>query len=351
MKKILFIDNNQFGYLTDTYKYCCELKGLYSITYYCFDKGLPKLKCEGIKVIYVKRKGSKSFRALKFLICAVKHILFFKGFIFVVYFERFEYLKYLMPFKKMHLDVRTMSVHRDAEKREKKDKLIRKAASLFDSVSYISEGVGKKLNLSSKKRHYLLPLGSDIISQTDKSFSTLNLLYVGTLNNRNILKTIIGVEEFVRRHTDISLRYDIVGDGEELKIIQDYIESHHLSYIKTYGRIEHTELTHFFDSNNIGVSFVPITPYYDIQPPTKTFEYIFSGLFCIATSTEANKEFINKVNGVLIEDDEHSFAEGLETIFKMRQIIDSRKIRCSLSGYSWEEIVRKNLLPIIEKEY
>lgn len=40
--------------------------------------------------------------------------------------------------------------------------------------------------------------------------------------------------------------------------------------------------------------YVPITDYYEYQPPTKTFEYVLSGLLCLATATSSNKEVITE---------------------------------------------------------
>ena len=46
MKKILFVNGAQFGYLTDVYKYCQYLKDQYHIEYICFDKHMPKIIME-----------------------------------------------------------------------------------------------------------------------------------------------------------------------------------------------------------------------------------------------------------------------------------------------------------------
>lgn len=351
MKRVLIIDNQQFGYLTDTYKYCEHLKDRYDITYLCYDKGLPKIDLDGIHIVYVKRWGNKLLRGIYFYLRVLMKMLLFHGFIFIVYFQSFEYIKKILPWKKMHLDVRTMSVHPDKNQRDKKDKGIKKAAKWYDSVSYISDGVGKMLELSEDKRKYLLPLGADIISHNEKVFDCLRLLYVGTLNNRNILKTVKGLELFIQKHPLVSIHYDIVGDGKEYDEISEYISAHELKDIVMHGRVDYKHLKPFFDDCNIGVSFVPKTSYYDIQPPTKTFEYAFSGLFTIATSTLSNQEIVRPCNGILIEDNAESFADGLEKIMKMKESFKSSDIRTSLLEYSWQNIIDTYLVEIIEKEY
>lgn len=350
-KRILIIDNNQFGYLTDTYKYCEYLKDKYDIIYLCYDKGFRKLVVDGVKVIYIGRFGNKLIRGCYFFLKSILTCVFTKGFIFVVYFQGFEYLKKLMPWKKLHIDVRTMSVHPNESNRKKKDDGIRRAARWFDSVSYISNGVYECLHLKDNAHHYLLPLGADVISDTNKTFEQIRLLYVGTLNNREIIKTVKGLKLFMFNHPQEIISYDIVGDGKEYGEISNYIKEEQLDNVKLHGRIDYQHLKPFFDKCNIGVSFVPITPYYENQPPTKTFEYAFSGLFTIATATSANKEIVRDDNGLLITDDVSAFVHGLEKICKIKDNLQSEKIRESVLQYSWENIINHYFVELVEKEY
>jgi nucleoside-diphosphate-sugar epimerase len=76
------------------------------------------------------------------------------------------------------------------------------------------------------------------------------------------------------------------------------------------GRVEHI----YFDIHNIGVSYIPMLKCFDNQPPTKTFEYLLSGMPVIATATNANKDIINDVNGVLINDNSEEVYNGLTAI-------------------------------------
>ena len=348
MKKILFIDNQQFGFLTDSYEYCKILKGRYEITYFCFDKGLEKQSMEGVKIKYVSYTGNKTVRGIRFILRAILEAVFFNGFIFVYYFPGFNMIKRLLPLKKMHIDIRTLSVSRDESIRKKIDKDIRNAVELFDSASAISQGVIKKIG-SSRKIH-LLPLGADTISNTGKTFDNIRLLYVGTLNNRNIIKTVKGLKKYVDLYPDINIKYDIVGDGEELKDIIDYISKENLGALITcYGWVPRSQLRQYFDRCNVGVSFVPITDYYEYQPPTKTFEYAFSGMFTIATGTLANKEIITPRNGIIIDDTSDDFAKALDFVWNNRKHIDSALIKNSVADYSWKLIVNNYLEPILNE--
>jgi hypothetical protein len=122
-------------------------------------------------------------------------------------------------------------------------------------------------------------------------------------------------------------------------------------WVKLHGQIPHNKIGPFLESANIGVSYVPITDYYDYQPPTKTYEYILSGLLCLATATKSNMDIINEVNGCLIDNNAESFAKGLEVLMPKIKTMNREVIKDSLSGAEWSEIINKNLKPIIDDVY
>ena len=73
-----------------------------------------------------------------------------------------------------------------------------------------------------------------------------------------------------------------------------------------------------------------------------------SGLFCMATSTKANKDLINNDNGILFNDNAHDFAKALEEVFLNKSKFDSTKIRETVKEYSWQNLVENNLLPFLK---
>src|SRR5699024_7995327 len=157
----------------------------------------------------------KLIRVIKFMYLSFACLLN-NNIIIVHYFKFCEYLKKLVPWKKMLLDIRTLSVNKDAIVREKHNNKIKESCRYFNCITVVSEGVRQRLGLS-KKKTSILPLGADVISTIDKDFSTLNLLYVGTLNNRNITQTIEGLSIFLKNNPKVKniTTYDIVGDGDE----------------------------------------------------------------------------------------------------------------------------------------
>ncbi len=348
---ILFIDRGQFGQLVDTLAYCQHLNTDYNIEYLCFEDNYPHINIPNVKVTYVTTKyKSKMSRGVKFVISVILKCIRYNGVIFLVYFPGCAIVKRLLFWKKIHVDVRTLSVAYDQRIRSKEDRQLNKAINYFDSISCISEGVKNKLNYKKNIPMFILPLGADELSNKDKDFSELKLLYVGTLSNRNIKQTVVGVKMFLNKHPDQHLVYHIIGDGDEYSLIHEYIKKNELAgNVILHGRIPHSQLSQYFDNCNIGISYIPITEYYEFQPPTKTFEYILSGLFCIATQTLANCEVVNKSNGILIQDTSDAFCKALEDVCDMRQILDSKKIRKSQKNYLWSNLIDEYLIPIIKQ--
>jgi hypothetical protein len=251
----------------------------------------------------------------------------------------------------MILDIRTLSISTDVRIRKKYNYNLRVTSSLYDHVTIISEELRRKIDIPIEKTS-ILPLGSDSISNIKKSFEKINLLYVGTLTGRNIEKTIEGLSLFLLKNPTVPISYDIIGDGceGELEKLQILILKYNLqSIVKLNGRIPHFQLAPFFDRCNIGISFVPITEYYDFQPVTKTFEYILSGMYCIATNTYSNRLIISKENGLLIEDSSDAFNKSLEYVYKEMASFKSDLIKNTLKDYTWHNIVKTYLLPILNK--
>jgi hypothetical protein len=222
-------------------------------------------------------------------------------------------------------------------------------SDLFGETMILSNELRDLIGINKERCHYL-PLGAEILSFNDKVFDSLNLLYIGTLDGRNIFETVYGLRLFITKYSIDNIRYDIIGTGsnESVKILLNSIKDNKLDEIVFYhGQKNHNELIPFLDRSNIGVSYIPLTTYYDLQPPTKTFEYILSGLACVATNTYENKKLITSQNGVLCEDNPNSFAESLRIIQMNKETYKSHLIRESLIKYTWENIIDNYLTPII----
>ena len=349
-KKLTILNTSQFGTLTDSYKWCIYLKEHYDITFISFNSYLKRMDVDDVNYIYVYRFGNPRLRGLWYIIYTIFYCIFHSAPIFIVYFKYCGIFATLFP-KRTHVDIRTLAVSDNIEANAKNDYLLKRTVNKFRSASFISNGVQGKLNPLCQ-RQYILPLGASVVSTKEKDFSILRLLYVGTLTNRNIITTVKGFDLFIRKYPNVEISYDIVGDGEDFQLLDKYIKEHNLSnYITLYGKLSYDELFPFYDKCNIGISYIPIRDYYQYQPPTKTFEYILSGLYCIATETIANTEVINNDNGVLIKDTDNAFSIALENLL-IKNNLNSDIIRNSLlNKYDWRIIVENKMIPIIENIY
>ena len=340
-KKLLILNQNQFGSLIDTYFYCKYLRYRFNITLICWDYSLPKQVLNEVAVIYVSRNGNIITRNIRYIIMAYTWIKKNPCDIcFITYFRGCSVLKLMFLNLCFVFDIRTASVSAKPLIRIVYNKFMMFESYFFRHVTVISESLADKLNLSKKAN--ILPLGSEPISNTLKNFDTLRLLYVGTLDSRDIDKTLIAFSAFYSDHkNDVSMQYTIVGDGPngEVEVLKNIVDKYSLSgVVDVVGRVPFSELKPYFDTHNIGISFVPLTDYFDAQPVTKTFDYLLSGMPVVATATSENKKVISELNGVLIDETEDGFYKGLEVILS-NKMYNSTEIVSMSSKYNWTGIV------------
>lgn len=349
-QNILILDINPYGVLTDSVKWSTYLAEQREVTVVCFtQKDGTKASSKDVKLVQVPNLKNRKLKAILFYVVCLYRVLFFRGVILIVYFPLCEILKRLIPWKKYILDVRTLSVSDDELVRKAHNERIVVACRAYGNVTAISKGVAEQLGLPGIK---ILPLGSDTISSCQKKYDDgIRLIYVGLFTNRHIEDTIKGVIQYHENHPDVPVSYNVIGygvNGEQDLFRSIIAKAEASSYIHLVGKVSHSELPSYFDNANVGFSYVPITPYYDHQPPTKTFEYCMSGIYCIGTATICNKELISADNGMLIMDNAESVKEALEHFWKIRNKIDFLSIKNSLASYTWRNIVCGTLSDIID---
>lgn len=239
------------------------------------------------------------------------------------------------------LDIRTLSIVPSKAKRYLDNSLLKLESKLFKNITVISKSLATKLGLAGTAT--LLPLGADSISKKRKDFNKFNLLYVGTLYNRNIEKAIEAFALFCKeKKNTIPVKFTIIGEGsgEELELLRATVKRLNLGEkVHILGRIPHNQLQKHFDTHNVGVSYIPMTTYYDLQPATKTFEYLLSGMPVIATATSENKLVINESNGVISDDTVEGFSKGIVLLHNRLSSFNSTTIRHNSSTYRWNKII------------
>lgn len=350
-KKLLIITIHQFGYQTDYYNWCSYLVDKFNITYFEFDYCKPKIEMDGVTKISISSKGSFLLRNYRYYLKLQKILKANQYSNIVVTGSNLAFIPRLFTLeKKVLFDLRSIAVHDSKLKRLVYNLINMFCLRIYFHNSIITDNIRKFYKLS-LRRCTVLPIGANILSTIDKSFDVLNLLYIGVIR-QGFDRSIFGFKKFHDNHPHST--YTIIGDKEiggvdTARSIVSTIESLNLSNnVKFLGRLQHIECRQYFDRCNVGVSFIPVKPYFDNQPPTKNYEYMLSGMACIATCTSANKKMIFYNNGVIIKDSADSFAEGLEDIYKRKQIFNSKIIRALQHENTWENIVSKILLPLLD---
>lgn len=355
IKRLVIISKDQFGYLTDTYKYCQHLRDNYDITYVCFDMGLEKIDMDKVNIKYFtfnnKISSIKNFyNFCIYLLQFLKKENF--NFIFCVYFRFCFLIPLFIKNNNIWLDIRTTCISNSFFRRLVSNSELIFNSLFFKNISVISDGVANQLKL---KKYKLLPLGADSLPKKNllnSNYNKVKLLYIGTFEYREIWKTIIAYTKVKSKFPTIVDDYIIIGSGsaKEMEKIKKSIDQFDVGdNVKLMGWVEHSKLFSYLDDATVGVSFIPITNYFNYQPPTKTFEYLMNGLVCIGTNTYENRKIINDSNGVLCQDTVVDFEKAIEKIcynisnFSKKQIITSMQDK-----HSWRSISKK-FSEIIEK--
>jgi len=351
--RLLILNRDQFGHHTVTYKFAIGLSSQFDVSYLCWDYGKPRVETDQLRVVYVSRDGNRFSRYVRFLRCAISEsknrsydLVFFK------YFPGASIVKLLGRAKVWVFDIRTGPVSGSKLRRAFVRSLMLFEAHFFKDISVISSSLSQDLGLDRRNVH-ILPLGSDIISASNKDWGDLRLLYVGTLAERNIHLTIVGLAQFIAacpRH-DIS-RYTIIGsgpNGEEEYLRGLVIELGLGGIVDIIGRVAHNDLSPYFDSHNVGIAFVPITPYFDCQPPTKVYEYLLSGLAVLATNTKEMKNILEHTSAIMCDDTADSFCCALRDLESQRGLLISESLRESAVENTWSNIIKFNLVPYINR--
>jgi glycosyltransferase involved in cell wall biosynthesis len=353
-KKLLVVNGSQFGHSSGHYFYCKYLSENFTITYICYDRELNRQVLEGVDVHYVSFQSSKLARTFRFLKeCVSQSFRIKPHLLLVTYFDICFILALLCKSKKKVLDIRTGSLKKNIILRSIGNLVVLFQSVFFNRVIILSDSLRNKLYISNKKSK-VIPLGSEIFFPGNHNFDSLNLLYVGSLEDRNISETIEGLHLFLQENEDkaIKICYTIIGfgsDSETLRISNSISDNKMSDFVKFEGRKTHEELGPYFEQSNIGIVFVPQTPWYDCQPVTKLFEYMLSGMPVIATGTYENRLIVNDLNGVIINDTPEDFCNGLMKIYNRRNSYNSTVIRKSVQTSTWENIVRTILKPYLLK--
>lgn len=343
-RNLLFVTHRQYGYDIPYLNHCKYLMVDFNITYLCCDYGRKKIHEKGIEIIYISYLGN-IFKRKALFIKGILEIIRKQEYKFVF----FKYFKgcFIVPLiyrRKFwfHLDINSGSISLKPMIRKLHNLLLRYESHCFKSVSIISPGLKKSLKVS--RNAHILPMGANPMVIKHQFENRVNMLYIGTLENRRIEETVIGLGLFMRKNNGADVNYKIIGVGKggEIEQIIKEIEKYELhNHVELLGYIPHNNLDQYFAKANVGISYIPVTPGYDFQPPVKTFEYLMAGLPVIATNTHENRIIIGENNGILISDNPESFAISIEHMYDRIDDFNDKIVRESVKEYKWETIASK----------
>lgn len=275
----------------------------------------------------------------------------------VVYVHRSDFC-WLYPMflrnTKVILQLFTTDVNNSRFKRVINDFKKNKFPTYFFKYVFVqTEWMAKKLKIPACKCK-VVDFGMTPFDDSKKDYSSApHLIYIGTLNNRNIEETIMGLSIFIKDkpHFANNLKYEIIGSGNEntTNLLKKTIEEHDLNEIVTlHGYLVDDEVEEIIGNANIGIGYVPIVPYYSNVTSTKTYEYLLSGLPVLATNSKDSKGVINSKNGVLCDDNPESFAQGLKEIIEKLPHYNYEDVKSSAKQHSYIECVDRSWAPAIQ---
>lgn len=340
--KILFVCMAQYGKLVDTYMYCQQMKQKNQVSYLCWDYGYSKIEEEDLEIIYVQRTGSIVARYFRYLKAAINQIRLGKYDIcHITNFIGCTVLKILNRKTVFIYDIRSGSINANMLKRTLRDGLRILESYYFKNVTVISSGLAKKFKIH--RRSVVISVGSVKKTKHMKEFSKFKILYIGTLFNRRIQDTVVAVARMRSKLKEIE-KYTIITHSprSEIEFLNNVIvKANATSFIEIVGEVQYSKLGSYLEEHNVGMAYIPINPYYDLQPPTKLFDYMLSGLAVIATATTENKRLVNDSNGVLVEDSVDGICKGLRYLTEKKRKFNSTAIEESVKDYTWQLLAAK----------
>jgi glycosyltransferase involved in cell wall biosynthesis len=118
------------------------------------------------------------------------------------------------------------------------------------------------------------------------------------------------------------------------------------------GYVPYGEVPRIFAAADAGLSYLPVAPYYEGQPPMKVMEYLGAGLPVIASDVSSHRLLIRHgENGLLAEPGEQAFAEALVQ-FASDAALQSRlraATEPSVAHLTYDRIAMERVLPIYRR--
>ncbi|MCC2631391.1 MAG: glycosyltransferase family 4 protein, partial [Patescibacteria group bacterium] len=185
--------------------------------------------------------------------------------------------------------------------------MARKAPLFADGIITLSASLFTVLFGTKKIRHAVIPLGVDTDRYKKHKSSSdskpFRFVYLGSLSsNRNLN---IMLESFEITHKKYpEARLTLIGEGDQRIVLQEMAETKRLTDVITFtGSVPFEQVPSLLAEADCGLAYVPITPWFNPQPPLKTLEYLASGLNVVATKTDSHQELWEDLPCELLQND------------------------------------------------
>ncbi len=242
-------------------------------------------------------------------------------------------------------------------------KAIQKIESLlFDTVIVLDKELGESIfGKMNRKNIFVMPLGANFELFYPKKNNEIRekygikdevlLIHTGSLHpKRSLHEVIYGFKKVLEKKDNLKLMF--VGNGPDIQKLKKVAKDLKLEErIIFTDYVDYYEMPDHLNAADIAISYIPITPEFDVQPPLKTVEYLACGLPTIATDTLGNRRFIEDgYNGLLVRDDPESLSEAIIRLLQHKDLRETlvRNSRASVVNYDFKVIVREKLLPLYE---
>lgn len=255
---------------------------------------------------------------------------------------------------KVYVQLFTPSVDKSKFKRKMLDYMVSLNLKAFKYIGAGKYGNPNCIKYRIPRRKVLeVEVGMPDYGYKERDFKDLKLVYIGSINYRNVWQAVEGFDLFVRKHPECNCTFDIIGAGnpEETGKLMDTINNTSCrDKIKYHGRLSVSEVKSVFDKCNVGVAYTPIVDRYSKVPSTKTVEYLLSGMPVVATMVEYIKRIVDNDAGILCNDDPDSFADALSRLKENIELgrYSSQAIREKYDSYSIEKVMKTKYVPLID---
>ncbi|NIQ04753.1 MAG: glycosyltransferase family 4 protein [Candidatus Korarchaeota archaeon] len=230
---------------------------------------------------------------------------------------------------------------------------------------FISETVKNYLSevcSLSPKKYAIVPTGVNLAKFKPENVSNLkNELglmdkfvygYAGAITYQRHLQTMVkAFAKLARAKKKVTLL--MCGSGSSLPYLKNLAKRLGIEEKTIFlGFVEFKKIHKFMNIFDVGLNYVPNTLEYNVQPPTKLYQYLACGLPTISTKTRANQNIIQqRENGLLCGFNVSSFYEAMRELLldtHLRRTLSSNA-RTSVAHMNWERIVKERLLPFYRK--